>query len=64
MTIRPCVILGCRLLAASGCTATQLRKDSVQQAQAVHDMEEQQVLDNLAMFVYDCNSLPYFSFPN
>jgi hypothetical protein len=52
------------LLAASGCTATQLRKDSVQQAQAVHDMEEQQVLDNLAMFVYDCNSLPYFSFPN
>ena len=39
-------------------------KNSVSQAAAVHDLQQQQVLDNLAMFVYDYNSMPYFSYPN
>ena len=49
---------------ASGCTAVQLRKDTVGEATAVHDLVQQQVLDNLAMFVHDPNSMPYFSYAN
>jgi hypothetical protein len=52
------------LLAAGGCTHAQLRWNSVHQAEALSDMEQQEVLDNLAMFVYEYNSMPYFSFPN
>jgi hypothetical protein len=52
------------LLAACGCTHTQLRNNSVNQAAALSEMEQQQVLDNLAMFVYDYDSMPFFSFPN
>ena len=54
----------CVLCAASGCTHVQLRNNSVNEAGAVGDMQTQQVLDNLAMFVYDYNAMPYFSFPN
>ena len=61
---RHCLIIGCILWAASGCTHVQLRKNSVNQAGAVHDLQQQQVLDNLAMFVYDYNSMPYFSYAN
>ena len=64
MITRHCWILGCILGVASGCTSVQLRKNTVSQAVAVHDLQEQQVLDNLAMFVRDPNSLPYFSFAN
>lgn len=52
------------LLACSGCTTTRLRSNSDDTAVTVGDLEQQQVLDNLARFVYDCNSMPYFSFPN
>jgi hypothetical protein len=44
--------------------STQLRKNCVSQAVAVHDLQQQQVLDNLAMFVHDPNSMPYFSYAN
>jgi hypothetical protein len=44
-----------------GCTATQLRRHTVSQAETVHDIYQQQVLDNLAMFVHNRNSYPYFS---
>ncbi len=52
------------MLATTGCTHLQLEKDSVNQAYTVGDLEQQQVLNNLAMFVYNYNSLPYFSYPN
>ncbi len=52
------------LFAASGCTSIQLQKNSVMQAEAVGDFERQQVLNNLAMFVYSNSSMPYFSYPN
>ncbi len=52
------------LATSSGCTALALQKNSVMQAEAVGDFERQQVLNNLAMFVYNNNSMPYFSFPN
>ena len=64
MMTRRCLVLGCVLWAASGCTHVQLQKNSVRQAATVHDLQQQQVLDNLAMFVYDYNSMPYFSYAN
>jgi hypothetical protein len=53
----------CLLVAACGCTNVQLRKDSVGEAGAVGDIFTQEVLNNLAMFVCDPNSLPFFSYP-
>ena len=44
-----------------GCTHLQLRKNTLDQMQTVHDIQEQQVLDNLAMFVANPNAFPYFS---
>jgi len=49
---------------ACGCAHQQLRWNTVRQSRTLTDIYEQQVLDNLAMFVYDPNSLPFFSFPN
>lgn len=54
----------CLAAVATGCTHEQLRKDSVNEAATVGDLQTQQVLDNLAMFVYNYNSMPYFAFPN
>lgn len=48
-------------LVASGCTHVQLRRNSLGQAQAVHQLQQQQVLDNLAMFVANPDSVPYFT---
>lgn len=45
----------------TGCTHTQLRFNTLHQAQAVHEIHEQQVLDNLAMFVGDPNAVPFFT---
>jgi hypothetical protein len=50
--------------AANGCTHTQLRWNTVNQSRTLTDLFEQQVLDNLAMFVADPNSTPFFSYPN
>ena len=49
------------LVLASGCTSVELRKESISQLSTVHDLQQQQVLDNLAMFVSNRNSFPYFS---
>ena len=48
------------MLATTGCTHLQLEKDSVNQAYTVGDLEQQQVLNNLAMFVYNYNSTAVF----
>ncbi|HUE16929.1 MAG TPA: hypothetical protein VMR25_22320 [Planctomycetaceae bacterium] len=48
----------------AGCTHTQLRKNTVRQSWTVGEIQQQQVLDNLAMFVCDHNALPSFSYPN
>jgi hypothetical protein len=45
----------------AGCTHTQLRFNTLHQAQVVHEIHEQQVLDNLAMFVGDPNAVPFFT---
>jgi hypothetical protein len=48
----------------SGCTSVQLQKNTVQQSWTVGAIQQQQVLDNLALFVCDYNALPSFTFPN
>lgn len=50
-------------LVSTGCTHTQLKRNTIKQAETLTDTYTQQVLDNLAMFVYDSGSLPQFSFP-
>ena len=54
----------CLLGVTAGCTHIQLRKNATNQAISVGELQQQQVLDNLAMFVHDYNSMPYFSYPN
>ena len=49
---------------ACGCTHVQLQRNTVRQARTLGDIHQQQVLNNLAMFVYDYNSFPSFSIPN
>jgi hypothetical protein len=58
----PLVVVISQLL--MGCTDSQLRKNVVRQSLSVTEIAEQQVLDNLAMFVCSPNSLPSFAFPN
>ncbi|OWK45065.1 hypothetical protein [Fimbriiglobus ruber] len=47
---------------ASGCQTAQLRQGSINQAASYGDLQEQQVLDNLAKFAYDINSFPSFAY--
>ena len=56
--------LAIAILACSGCAHNQLRWNTVKQSATLTDIYEQQVLNNLAMFVYDQGSLPFFSVPN
>jgi hypothetical protein len=51
------------VLLTTGCTHTQLQKNTVNQAETLSDIYTQQVLDNLAMFVYAPHSMPQFAFP-
>jgi hypothetical protein len=52
------------LCVACGCTHIPLRNNSVHEAATVGDVQTQQVLDNLAMFVCNPDATPYFSYPN
>jgi len=58
------ILCFCLLSMVAGCTHVQLRENSVHEATTVGDIQTQQVLNNLAMFVYNYNSMPYFAFPN
>ncbi len=51
-------------LSIAGCTHIQLRNNTVNQAWTVGDIQQQQVLNNLAMFVFEPSSMPYFLVPN
>jgi hypothetical protein len=57
-------ILICGSLLCTGCTSVQLRKSTVVHSMTLSDIYTQQVLNNLAKFIQDPNSLPFFSFPN
>ena len=56
-------LLAFTFLAQAGCTHRQLRYDHVMQARTITTIYEQQVLDNLAMFSQDTDSLPFFAVP-
>jgi len=47
----------------SGCAHTQLRRHTSNQIRTVTDLQHQQVLDNLAMFVANPEAMPFFSVP-
>ena len=47
------------LLALPGCISPQLRKDTESQAGSLSDLYDRGLI-NLARFVYDIHSMPYF----
>lgn len=47
-----------------GCAHTQLRWNTTKQSQTLTDLYQQQVLDNLAMFVENPHSVPHFAIPS
>jgi hypothetical protein len=63
--VRP-VFAAALVCALAGCAHLneKLTNNSVTQATMVNEMQQQQVLQNLAMFVCDYNAMPFFSFPN
>ncbi len=52
------------VMTCPGCAHNQLRWNTTKQALTLTDIYEQQVMDNLAMFAHDPNSLPSFAYPN
>jgi hypothetical protein len=46
-----------------GCTHDQLRRNSLGQASSLAELHEQQVLDNIARFVHNPETIPYFALP-
>ncbi len=59
-SILPLVTLA---LLSSVCTSTQLRYNHNSQAKSLTSIYEQQVLDNLAMFMKNEDALPFFAVP-
>jgi hypothetical protein len=51
------------LIFLSGCTHLQLERSSVNQASTLTDMQFQQVMDNLAMFVANPKTIPWHVVP-
>ncbi len=60
--MRP-LLLGMVLFLLTGCASSQLRRHTLNQVQTVADLQYQQVLDNLAMFVSNPQAMPFFSVP-
>jgi len=58
--MRP-AIMAVVLVLVAGCTHLQLKRNTLGQLQTVSELYQKQVLDNLAMFIYDSGSMPYFS---
>ncbi len=57
-------LIGIPVLSGAGCTHVPLRRNTSRQAETLSEIYQQQVLDNLAKFVYDYNSLPHFAYAN
>jgi hypothetical protein len=58
------LVLVALAMCSTGCTQTQLRTNTVRKAETLNDIYQQQVLDNLAKFIVDPNSLPHFAIPS
>jgi hypothetical protein len=59
--MRPFILSAVVCLLFVGCQHIELRNHTLRQASTLTDLQYQQVLDNLAMFVQNPGSLPYFS---
>lgn len=59
------LVLSTLLLAvcSTGCTYHQLRKNTANQALTISELHQQQVLDNVALFVNNKDALPFFALP-
>ncbi len=58
-------VLACAaLFAATGCTHLRLQKNVINESWTIAQIQQQEVLNNLAMFVYNYDSLPSFAYPN
>ena len=58
------VLLIVSMLTFAGCTHTQLRWNTVKQSETLTDIYQQQVLDNLALFVSNPHAVPHFMLAN
>lgn len=52
------------LIVGSGCTHMQLQHNTSRQVKTISSIYEEQVLDNLAMFVCNAHATPFFSVPS
>jgi hypothetical protein len=59
-----CVLLFTGAATLSGCLDWQLRKNTVEVSYSVGEIQQQQILDNLAKFVCDYYAFPSFCYPN
>lgn len=58
--VHVCLVL-LPILTFTGCTHTQLQCNTIDQTRTTSDIYQQQVLDNLAMFVKNSSAVPQFS---
>ena len=61
MPAKPIAIVILAFIASPGCTHNQLRRSTLNTSSTLTEMQYQQVLDNLAMFVQNSGSLPFFA---
>lgn len=63
ISIPSLLVLLFAVVGSTGCTYHQLRKNTANQAFTVSELHQQQVLDNVAMFVNNKDALPFFALP-
>lgn len=51
------------LASCSGCTHMQLRRSTAHQIRTITDLQQQQIVDNLAMFIVNPHATPHFAVP-
>ncbi|HQU45971.1 MAG TPA: hypothetical protein PK867_24370, partial [Pirellulales bacterium] len=56
------VVVFATLILLAGCMHRQLVKKATHQTSMLADLDQQQVLDNLALFASDLGALPYFAY--
>ena len=52
------------VVGGAGCTHQQLKFNTARQLQTIHHVEEQVILNNLAMFANNSNAVPYYAYPS
>ncbi len=52
------------LVVVTGCAHVPLKRNTQRQVRTVAEIQQQQVMDNVAMFVSDPNAIPFYSMPD